>query len=59
MGFNYDMAPEDWTIEYFEDLNRHADSIGCGYLKVIIDRENKMVYKDELHKLLGIGIQLN
>lgn len=58
MGFNYDVKPENWTIEYFEELNKHAESIGCDFLKVIIDRENKIVYKDDFHRFLGIGIKL-
>lgn len=58
MGFNYDVTPENWTIEYFEELNKYAESIGCDFLKVIIDRENKIVYKDDFHRFLGIGIKL-
>lgn len=42
--------------EYYEELNRRADEMGCGYLKVII--RDGYVYKDELHALLGIGIKL-
>lgn len=49
----------EWTIDYFEKLNKVAEELGCNYLKVIIDRENKMVYKDQLHQIMGIGISVS
>lgn len=45
-----------WTIEYFKNLNERLANVGMP--KLIIDEENKMVYKDEIHKLLGIGVKL-
>ena len=48
----------EWTIEYFEKLNKRAEELGCPWLKVIIDKEHKMVYKDLVHQILGIGIAL-
>ena len=43
-----------WTKSYIESLNNRLDNIG--FPKLIID--NGFVYKDELHKILGIGIKL-
>ena len=43
-----------WTKSYFEDFNRRAKAIGLP--EVIIS--DGYVYKDQLHKLLGIGIKL-
>lgn len=48
----------EWTVDYFKRLNEKADELGLPWLKVIIDDEKKMVYKDNIHMLLGIGIQL-
>lgn len=54
--FDYDNV--EWTVDYFKQLNQRAEELGCSYLKVIIDEDNKMVYKDALHQALGIGIKL-
>ena len=43
-----------WTKSYMESLNNRLEAVGMP--KLII--ENGFVYKDELHKLLGIGIKL-
>ena len=43
-----------WTKSYIESLNNRLDNVGLP--KFIID--NGFVYKDELHKILGIGIKL-
>lgn len=46
----------EWTVEYFKKLNERLRAVGMP--EVIIDEENKMVYKDSIHKLLEIGIKL-
>ena len=43
-----------WTKSYIESLNKRLEKVGLPLL--IID--NGYVYKDEIHKLLGIGIKL-
>lgn len=43
-----------WTKSYIESLNNRLDNVGLP--KLIID--NGFVYKDKLHKILGIGIKL-
>lgn len=43
-----------WTKEYFEDLNKRSAEYGLPQV-VIADG---YVYKDELHRLLGIGVKL-
>ena len=43
-----------WTKSYMESLNDRLEKVGMP--KLIID--NGFVYKDELHKVLGIGIKL-
>ena len=45
-----------WTVEYMKSINRRLEAVGLPTL--VIDEENKMVYKDELHKTLGIGLKL-
>jgi len=54
----FDLDHVEWTVEYFKKLNKRADELGCSGLKVIIDEENKIVYKDMIHQLLGIGVRL-
>jgi hypothetical protein len=44
-----------WTTAYMEDLNQRLAEAGLPQLIV----EDHMVYKDELHKLLGIGVRLD
>ena len=48
------MEDVKWTKSYIESLNVRLDAVGMP--KLIIS--NGFVYKDELHKLLGIGIKL-
>ena len=43
-----------WTKSYIESINERCRAIGFPEL-VIADGH---VYKDELHKILGIGIKL-
>lgn len=43
-----------WTKSYFESLNERLRAVGMP--EFVID--NGFVYKDELHKLLGVGIRL-
>lgn len=45
-----------WTVEYFEEFNRRAAAVGLP--PVIIDKEKKKVYKDAIHALLDIGVDL-
>lgn len=45
-----------WTKSYIESLNDRLDKAGFSSLKFIID--GGFVYKDELHRLCGIGIKL-
>ena len=45
-----------WTVEYMKSVNRRLEAVGLPTF--VIDEDNKMVYKDKLHKLLGIGIHL-
>lgn len=43
-----------WTKSYIESLNKRLENVGMPTF--IID--NGFVYKDELHRILGIGIKL-
>ena len=43
-----------WTKSYMESLNEQLEAVGLP--KLII--EDGFVYKDELHRLLGIGVEL-
>lgn len=43
-----------WTKSYIESLNKRAQEVGLPTLVI----DNGFVYKDELHKILGIGIKL-
>ena len=45
-----------WTIEYWKEINERLKAVGMP--QVIIDEENKMVYKDDVHMLLGLGVKL-
>lgn len=44
-----------WTRSYMEDLNRRLEVAG---LPKLVISDDGYVYKDELHKVLGIGIKL-
>ncbi len=48
---------DKWTMSDFKDLNKRLEKVGLP--KVIIDEESCMVYKDELHRILGIGVKVN
>lgn len=48
------MEQIQWTETYIRSLNKRLEEIGMP--QFIID--NGYVYKDELHKILGIGIKL-
>ena len=48
--------PKDWTVNDVKDFNERLSKVGMP--QFILDEENKMVYKDDLHKILGIGIKL-
>jgi hypothetical protein len=50
------MEKVKWTVEYTKGLNSRLEAVGLPTL--VIDEVNHMVYKDELHKLLGIGVRL-
>ena len=43
-----------WTKSYIESLNERLKEVGMPTLVI----ENGFVYKDELHKILGIGVKL-
>lgn len=43
-----------WTKEYIESVNERMMAVGLP--PFVID--NGFVYKDELHRILGIGIKL-
>lgn len=43
-----------WTKTYIESINKRLERMGLPTF--IID--NGYVYKDELHKILGIGVKL-
>lgn len=43
-----------WTSTYIESLNDRLKKVGLPTFVI----DNGVVYKDELHKFLGIGIQL-
>lgn len=45
-----------WTVEYMKSINRRLEAVELPTL--VIDEDSKMVYKDQLHQLLGIGIHL-
>jgi protein-disulfide isomerase-like protein with CxxC motif len=46
----------EWTIENMRNINKRLAAVGMPTF--IIDEENKMVYKDLIHQLLGIGVKL-
>ena len=46
----------EWTVDYFKNLNKRLEAVGLP--TVIVDEENKMVYKDVVHKALGLGVHL-
>lgn len=49
------MAEEiKWTKSYIESLNKRLEAVGMPTFVI----DNGFVYKDELHKLLGIGVKL-
>lgn len=50
------MSNEDvkWTRSFIEDLNRRCKENGMPQFII----EGNMVYKDKLHKILGIGVKL-
>ena len=48
------MEDAKWTKSYIESLNVRLEVVGMPKLIIY----NGFVYKDELHKLLGIGIKL-
>ena len=54
--YDKDYDIDSWDLEYMKDLNRRLEEIGLPTF--VIDEENKMLYKDELHMILGIGIKL-
>ena len=43
-----------WTKTYMESLNERLKAVGMPTFVI----DNGYVYKDELHKFLGIGIKL-
>lgn len=43
-----------WMKSYIEDFNERCKK--AGFPQFIIDKD--VLYKDELHRLLGIGIKL-
>lgn len=55
-SYDRDYDIDNWDLDYMKDLNERLGKAGLP--KLVIDEENKMVYKDELHKLLGIGIKV-
>ena len=44
----------EYTLEDWMDINRRLEKVGMP--KLIID--NGKVYKDDLHHLLGIGLEI-
>lgn len=44
----------EYTLEDWEEINRELEEVGMP--KLIID--NGKVYKDDLHHLLGIGLEI-
>lgn len=51
-----DYNVENWTVEYAKNFNKRLVAVGMP--PFIIDEERKMLYKDLLHQVLDIGIQL-
>lgn len=45
-----------WTVESMKAINERLRLVGMP--EFIIDEENRKVYKDELHRALGIGVSL-
>ena len=43
-----------WTVSYMTDLNKRLEKVGIPTLII----KDGYLYKDELHKLLGIGVKL-
>lgn len=43
-----------WTKSYIESLNERLKAVGLPQFVIF----NGYVYKDELHKILGIGVKL-
>ena len=50
------MSGEDvkWTRSFIEDLNRRLKENGMPQFII----EGNMVYKDEIHQILGLGVKL-
>ena len=46
----------EWTVDYFKNLNKRLEAAGMP--TVIIDEKNKIVYKDLVHMVLGLGVLL-
>lgn len=53
-----DLDHPEWTLDYFLELNKELKKIGLPKLIIDVYEEEAIVYKDELHKSLGIGILL-
>ena len=53
-NINYFMEDVKWTKSYMESLNKRLKAVGMPQLII----SDGYVYKDELHKLLGIGVKL-
>ena len=48
--------PKDWTVLDVKELNERLKNVGLP--RLILDEEHMMVYKDDIHQILGIGLPL-
>ena len=48
--------PKDWTVSDVKNFNERLKKVGMP--QFILDEEKKIVYKDYLHQILGIGLKL-
>lgn len=53
-----DLDHPEWTLDYFLALNEKLEEVGLPKLIIDVYENEAIVYKDELHKYLGIGILL-
>ncbi len=53
-----DLDHPEWTLEYFKALNERLEAVGMPKLIIVENEDNAIVYKDELHQFLGIGVLL-
>ena len=46
----------NWNVSKVKELQERLKAVGMP--QFVFDEEERMLYKDEIHKLLGIGIKV-